>query len=156
MVDWIKTLHGWVKWWVRWWVRRSSIGQATRLTSRCSWTGRFRYLYICTAIYRLSLKLCSVKYIVEVVYVKLHIFISQCLNVLKNTVFKKFPDLKGNKLKVYLCILLDFVYVRTQFLPLCMAAKLSVLGLILSSSPIWDQQGNSFPFTFSVFVPPLL
>jgi hypothetical protein len=31
----------------------------------------------------LSLKLCSVKYIVEVVYVKLHIFISHCLNILK-------------------------------------------------------------------------
>ena len=49
-----------------------------------------------------------------------------------------------------------FLYVRRQFLPLCMAAKLSAQGLILSSSLIWDQRGNNFPFTFSVFGPPLL
>ena len=62
----------------RWWVRSSSIGQATRLTSRWRWTGRCRcrYWYICTEIHSLRLKLCSVKYIVAVVYVRLHKFIS--------------------------------------------------------------------------------
>ena len=37
---------------------------------------RCRYLYICTAMHRIRLKPCSVKYILSVVYIRLHIFIS--------------------------------------------------------------------------------
>ena len=37
-----------------------------------------------------------------------------------------------------------------RVLPLCMASKNSVLGPIPSSSPIWDQRGNSFHFSMYV------
>ena len=38
------------------------------------------------------------------------------------------------------------LYMRRQFLPLCMAAKISALGLILSSSPYLRSVRKQFPF----------
>ena len=105
--DW-KCYHGWTETLWRWWVRRSSLGQATRLTSRWRWKGRCRcrYLNLCTVH-------CSVKYIVAVVYVRLHILISSLplfKSPKKYRFHKKFPYFKGNNLKVSIGVLLDIFF----------------------------------------------
>ena len=57
--------------------------------------------------------LCSVKYIVAVVYVRLHILISSLplfKSPKKYRFHKKFPYFKGNNLKVSIGVLLDIFF----------------------------------------------
>ena len=137
----------------RWWVRRSSIGQATRLTSRWRWTGRCRcmYMYICTAMHSLRLKLCSIEYILVVVYVRLHIFISSLPLFKRPKKYRFYKSFLISKAIIWKCLysLIRFLlYMRRQFLPLCMAAKCSAIGLKLSSSPYLRSARKQFPFYF--------